>query len=594
MIELYIDGRLADMQQKAFTYTLQVNDMFQFDTREFSYSESIYLPTTPTNRAIFGFADQIDGESVGAYKKYKVDYYVNGVPIVENGNGFLIGKRGDVYIFSFKDNSRDLYSRLNGLSVNNLPLSELNHTKWDGYIRNQLEGANVIYAVADYGAGYDNSDYNFDYCPASIRMGWILDKIKDLYWKGIKGEFFGSELWQNLYITTTSISQTEIKAEEVYNFEGKTDFVGTGVTWVYPNGKVWERAVRRKSIFKIPKNGRYRISGKVWSSSKGVNQKSSIWVKANGKEYGWWENDPSVEIDFTEGTDIYTEYIREAEGDDNISLKIEYLKGGAGSVDGNVNDFPLLDWFKEIMCLFGLTPIKEKNGEGLTFYTLAERVNEAPVLDWSDKFVQIKEETYHNKGNYAQINRFRYAKYDTQTKEQSRWDYSLQFRDESLADRKYFDSKFYSPKNDISEGWQGLNMIFFEYWVKEEKSGLIDYKPKDGRFHLFEVKRVMQPLGCMVTGPNEPRKSFTYTAPLLANFAPLMWKNLIETYYKDLPRLMEHCYCVTAEFNLSEVDIHNFSFYSRIYVRELGCYFLPNKIVYKAGALAQVEMIRIR
>ena len=57
---------------------------------------------------------------------------------------------------------------------------------------------------------------------------------------------------------------------------------------------------------------------------------------------------------------------------------------------------------------------------------------------------------------------------------------------------------------------------------------------------------------------------------------------------------MEHCYCVTAEFNLSEVDIHNFSFYSRIYVRELGCYFLPNKIVYKAGALAQVEMIRIR
>ena len=99
MIELFINGQKADVEQKPFTYTLQVNDMFNFDTREVSYSETIYLPTTPTNNIIFGFANEPLSDKVEAYKTHKVDYYVNGIPIVQSANGFLIGKRGNYFIF---------------------------------------------------------------------------------------------------------------------------------------------------------------------------------------------------------------------------------------------------------------------------------------------------------------------------------------------------------------------------------------------------------------------------------------------------------------------------------------------------------------
>lgn len=56
-IELYINGHLADLDKKDFSYNLQANDMFDFDSREFSYSEVIYLPTTSNNSKIFGYTD---------------------------------------------------------------------------------------------------------------------------------------------------------------------------------------------------------------------------------------------------------------------------------------------------------------------------------------------------------------------------------------------------------------------------------------------------------------------------------------------------------------------------------------------------------
>ena len=99
MIELFINGERADVEQRAFSYTLQVSDLFNFDTREVSYSETVYLPATVVNRRIFGFADLVTADSVGAYVEYSVDYVVNGIPIVQGGVGYLRGKRGDNYIF---------------------------------------------------------------------------------------------------------------------------------------------------------------------------------------------------------------------------------------------------------------------------------------------------------------------------------------------------------------------------------------------------------------------------------------------------------------------------------------------------------------
>ena len=191
MIELYINGQRADVEQKPFTYTLQVNDMFNFDTREVSYSETIYLPTTPTNNIIFRFAIEPISDKSEAYKTHKVDYFVNGIPIVQNAIGYLIGKRGSYYIFEFKDKSLNIYNILAGKKLRDLPLYKLNHTKNESFIRKQKNTDNVIYAIADYGRQYSVNTYDYGSQihspprvtgrPASIVPCWMMALPPRLY-----------------------------------------------------------------------------------------------------------------------------------------------------------------------------------------------------------------------------------------------------------------------------------------------------------------------------------------------------------------------------------------------------------------------------
>ena len=49
----------------------------------------------------------------------------------------------------------------------------------------------------------------------------------------------------------------------------------------------------------------------------------------------------------------------------------------------------------------------------------------------------------------------------------------------------------------------------------------------------------------------------------------------------------------TCEMNLTALDIHQFNFFKRIYIMQLGGIFLPNKITFKAHGLAVVELIKI-
>ena len=45
--------------------------------------------------------------------------------------------------------------------------------------------------------------------------------------------------------------------------------------------------------------------------------------------------------------------------------------------------------------------------------------------------------------------------------------------------------------------------------------------------------------------------------------------------------------------NLNALDIYEFNFFKRIYLKQLAGYFLPNKITFKTNTLAVVELIKI-
>ena len=81
--------------------------------------------------------------------------------------------------------------------------------------------------------------------------------------------------------------------------------------------------------------------------------------------------------------------------------------------------------------------------------------------------------------------------------------------------------------------------------------------------------------------------------PCYAKFERLWWKNLINDYYSDFIKLLNNMKIYTCEMNLTALDLYEFNFFKRIYINQLGGYFLPNKITYKAGQRAIVELIKI-
>ena len=78
------------------------------------------------------------------------------------------------------------------------------------------------------------------------------------------------------------------------------------------------------------------------------------------------------------------------------------------------------------------------------------------------------------------------------------------------------------------------------------------------------------------------------------NAVGLSWGNLITTYYEGFFEMIERMRLYRCEMILSALDLYEFDFYKRIYVSQLGGYFAPNKITYKTGGMAEVELIKIR
>lgn len=634
MIELYINGVVADIEQKQFTYNMQVNDMFDFDTREVSYSDSIYLPATATNRNIFGFADVVSSMSDSAYSGYSVDYYVNGMPILQGGVGYLMGKRGDYFIFEFKDVSILLYQYLQGRDIKGLKgLLDDNSRRDKRNIANISESDNLDYKNAFMLADYGDDSVNVlggtyywqtSRAPLSISLAKVFNLVASEGKFTFKGNFLRSEYWKNTYISSSNITY---KDEEYLILTAKTNrkirvnhensYSNRVYDFLKINDNEWlldkYPEVSGMMPFVVKESGHYRVTinlGKVYRNSTSGETSMRYGIYCSNSNVGemlkslnvysnTWENLTSYFDFYADKGDMIgvimdvKDYYYVGAVVENVTFKLEKIKSN-DDINTLVSDLPLIDLFRNIFKIFGITPIYEKGV--YTFYTLDERMYEAPMLNWSGKFVKIKELKFHSY-EYAKKNNFLYKKYDDERGYlQSEWDSRMFFSDEVLVDRKDFSVGFYSPFNErrkFENSSSDFDLERMEFFSKEEKieNGFtnISYKEKTGRWHIFSKEKRNKPTIIRDTVGNGTGVSSVW----VASSERFKWSELLRNYYKTLHRLLDRPKIITAEFALSEIDIYEFSFFSRIYVDQLGGYFLPNKIKYKAGAVAEVEMIKI-
>lgn len=624
MIELYIDNNKAELNNNAFTYTLQVNDMFNFETREVGYSETMYLPITAANRLIFDFAEMSEGDNSGAYRIYKVDYYVNGVLIVGRGNGHLIGVRDDAYIFEFKDSGVELYQYLmnrdikgvNGLIDGSAERSLDKIVK--AHTEDNVGTRELIYLVGNYGDDAENRDengvlqvYRFDNTPLSISLDRVFRLVQQDSGFRFRGATFNTFDWKNAYIASSNIKYNDVVEKEVLKVEGgfsgeKRYYKIAFLKGIYDNNMHMVHESRGYP-YVIEEDGYYKVSFH-FDKMETINERNGfltivfglaspqVWEEEINVPKQGWENMNFAKTFYFQKEDRIYLFSMLKDADDlgqvyieKSTFKIEKIKGN-DNLSVLVSDFALTDLFKEVFKLFSLTPIRDRQTGVYDFFTLSERVN-APVIDWSSKFVRVKEVKYHS-ANYGQKNNFLYKKYDEENAyKQRNNDGVIHFDDKVLDDRKDFSSKFFSPMNDKENGMDVMEFFTKEVKKKEDGTTETEYKEKTGRWHVYATKEVKNEVTFSLRAKEEGGGVERYFVP---NFEPFRWDNLLNTYYKDLPRVVERMYCVTVEMNLNEIDVIEFSFFSRIYVQQLGSYFMPNKIKYKTEGMAEVEMIKIR
>ena len=527
-------------------------------------------------------------------------------------------------------------------------------------IRHREENYDIgyLYPVAEYGGDtLINNAYNFYYCPPAIHVMWIFNEVMRMSGQRFEGAFFNSKMFKTLFITTSQVLNTGEPKGMLVSFKGDSNTYRGGDSSKRINEKSIESYMeinnprnpsqifkkREKTPFYTMPSDSFgswdlNLSGivqggsdpdrgityveiyknddinPICSTANGVGGYITEWEYAAGRQgvTGGWAFTIKIPDYLSAGDRLYVRLIYinrrtngvvpEANiGAYRIDFKIEQTS--MQNVNKMVSDISMLDLFKELMIMFGLTPMKLDIDDPVQhFFTVDERLNEAPLIDWTDQFVRVINLEFHvPTASYARRNHFLYKKYDEQENKQFGADGVMVINDDLLAFKKEREGKFFAGVDvEKSKKLQYDSNVLqeFHFWekeVKEEGGGVkITYKPKDNRFHIFNVtaEELLFHDEGTIKGDDININNF-YLIPCRASFLDLRWNNLIESYYGNFNNILNHMRVYTCEMNLTALDIHQFNFFKRIYIMQLGGIFLPNKITFKAHGLAVVELIKI-
>ena len=674
MIRLIIDGKEADLLNDEFTWYMQCANFFSFDTRQFSCSDEMYLPMSSTNNEIFELAGMVGSVSGRPQRAFDVELLIDGIPIVRNAKGYLMGVQNDTYKFAFHESTKDIYHWLNLYKLSDVIGDKLNHNKTKEEIESRsLEYATnairnkpqefkrgLLYAVAEYGGNTFINErivdkrpvgyiYNFYYAPPAIHVRWILEEVQRMSGYTFEGSFFDTEMFNTLFITTSQVIEDKAPAGALVSLTQADKTEGAyskkiserqGELYLTMNSYSSPTYFRKKQdkdyIYQIPadKSGTWDL---VLSGRTQGNESKSImsyvevyknedttpicstqsgvggYVTQHEHSGSGWNFTIRIPDFFHSDDKIYIKLLAETDnynGGDiatwDLSFKIEQTS--RQFLNHLVSELSMLDLFKELLIMFGLTPMKLSiDDEVQHFYTLDERLNDAPILDWSEKFVRVTNLEFHAPtSSYARRNHFKYKKYDEQQGNQLKADGIMVVDDDLLTFKKEREGKFF-PSVDYNKSRKAQfrddilsDFYFWEKEVKEKEDGgqktiETTYKAKDGRFHIFNVKfsdELFFTYEGVIKGGIFNTDTF-YFLPCWARFGDLQWNNLLENYYSGFNDILNHMRVYTCEMNLNALDIYEFNFFKRIYLKQLAGYFLPNKITFKTNTLAVVELIKI-
>lgn len=640
---LYINGQRADLAAgQAIAQTRQVNDLNSLDNRQASYTNKFNLPKTANNLRILNHLTQTGSQSNVPYQKNECSLYSEtGECFVYKGWAMITdgGEDFDVVIY---DGIIDLYKAIENTNLGALELSEINHLKTPETITASWTNENYRYILADYNGqttyrvGFLSAVYrvNADYLIPSVRIGYLWNKIFGTYGFTYSGAIFQTEAFKNLWMTfpkgvLPSESATEMLKSDSWGYQYYSHplraYYAKYITAQVSPGL----SVTQNMHMRVAASGYYQITVKCKLNTTSSNfplsayyipKAANIFIAKNvgsmpanvatayrtlfdglprnteyeGSALMQLQANDSVSIVIQKATAESADYGFYLHGDSTMDVKLEKLDITSMDFNTAFADFSTRDFLTEIVHRFGLTMFKNKYSNHYEFLTLQEILQTSDAADWSHKFAGRQGESY-TYGSYAQQN---WMRYNYNSKDSSYNDHFISIDNRNLPDTKdLIKSKMYSPEQDRRLLLSRMTNVY-KFWEREinedDDQGTITttYKPLDKRYYL--MRSMPYNFGnAAISSRMLGGTQYFATAPC-ESYWGLPFTDIIGNYYSNIGQVLNKALIVNALLHLTETDIANFSFKKLYYFKQLGAYFIMNKISnYVPGKPVKCELVRV-
>lgn len=224
--------------------------------------------------------------------------------------------------------------------------------------------------------------------------------------------------------------------------------------------------------------------------------------------------------------------------------------------NGNLPDIKQLDFVKAIAAMFGLYVIPSGAANKLKFVSLNMLLNNTSnAVDWSAKLISNGDgdpsKIKFAWGDYCRRNKFVYKSTDDVT---ASGDGEITIDNDALDAEKEVIKLPFTASDEVivhsSNGERGVIIPHFE----KNNDGQITDKKVDPR-----VVMIMPEAGD--------------TGKAIAQFTPITFNQLLDTYYQTMRRLLNDAVVITEKFRLNEFDLLSLDFTKPVYLRQYGKYY---------------------
>lgn len=624
--ELYINNVLMDLDDK-FSIALLYDSMLFTDINYLMSNRStgFSIPTTANNLRVIELShlsDIQDDEAHGRLyprRNHRVDYYKNGVPIVTNAVGVLMGEITDripfVFVFGNMENTKHLDKKMS-----ELPEMDDSFVSWNASsaVMNYAQANKPGFAFMNFGWGAGMTAANRQYNHPVAPVNWIIDLIASSNGLTIdRGNHFndmfiplmtkkpnnisGRENGVGRQIRSTQkgfgYSQWELAP---YNIEHEDSSLYP-VTQ-YPQNLVW--SFKGGLIGEYTESVRIQINGGLpfditlnkqnWdgveqylriqkSNNTTINIPGDTIVDNNLIITKRYVVDMSIDVSDA----LYWSIVIYAGSSENPNLiqniilpnswvwrqSKEVSFPGQFPVIPNLPDMKQVEFLKHIMQLRGLFAYS-KGLNHIGFISADELIAKKPeALNWTDKLVtdspipNAPEGIDFKMNNFAQKNWFRWDNDDEVNALNT--DASMTVYNETLErEREALKLPFSGSKNTAIGGETDARLI-----------ASIPLYDQDGKMAKLKPRILMGHAG--------------EGGRLEVAFESLGFNHILNTYYDGYRRIVEHPRVITIRVKLTDLDLTEMDLTRPVYFEQFGRHYAILSVQAQADGLCKCKLLEV-